>query len=58
MAACTGRPVAELIRQAMADYLERERRGRRSLRDLSPHDSGRLRQGWTRSQLLDEMHGQ
>jgi len=55
MAARTGRPVAELIRQAMADYLDRERPGRRSVLALPAHDSGRLRQPWTRSELVDEM---
>ena len=55
MAARTGRPVAELIRTAMAEYLDRERRGRRSLLDLRAHDSGELREAWTRSGLLDEM---
>ena len=55
MAARTGRPVAELIRTAMAEYLDRERRGRRSILDLPAHDSGALREAWTRSGLLDEM---
>ena len=55
MAARTGRPVAELIRQAMADYLDRERPARRSLLDLHAHDSGKLREPWTRSELVDEM---
>jgi hypothetical protein len=55
MAARTGRPVAELIRRAMAEYLDRERSGRRSLLDLPGHDSGRLRKAWTRSELADEM---
>lgn len=55
MAARTGRPVAELIRQAMAEYLDRERPGRRSVLDLPAHDSGKLREPWTRSELLDEM---
>ena len=55
MAARRGRPVAELIRQAMAEYLERERRRHRSLVQLEPHDSGKLLREWTRSELLDEM---
>ena len=55
MAARFGRPVSELIRQAMAEYLQRERRSRRSMRDLPAHDSGKLLSGWTRSGLLDEM---
>ncbi len=55
MAVRTGRPVAELIRTAMAEYLDRERRGRRSVLDLPAHDSGELRTEWSRSDLLDEM---
>lgn len=55
MASRAGRPVAELIRQAMAEYLERERRGGRSLLEVRPHDSGNLLEGWTRAQLVDEM---
>ena len=55
MAARTGRPVAELIRHAMAQYLDRERRGRSSVLDLPAHDSGKLREPWTRSGVLDEM---
>lgn len=55
MAARTGRPVAELIRSAMAEYLDRERRSRISVLELPPHDSGELRERWTRSELLDEM---
>jgi len=55
MAARTGRPVAELIRNAMAEYLDRERRGRSSVLELPAHDSGELREPWTRSEVLDEM---
>ncbi len=55
-AASEGRPVADLIREAMAEYLDRERRAG-SVLDLPPLDAGRLRRGWTRSQLLDEMRG-
>ena len=55
MASRTGKPVAELIRSAMAEYLDRERRGRRSVLDLPAHDSGELSEAWTRSELLDEM---
>jgi len=57
MAARTGRPVAELIRRAMTEYLDRERPGRRSVLDLPGHDSGRLREPWTRSELADETRG-
>ena len=55
MAARTGRPVAELIRRAMGEYLERERKSERSILAVTPHDSGELKAPWTRSELLDEM---
>jgi predicted transcriptional regulator len=50
-----GRPVAELIRQAMDDYLEREKTRQRPLLDRAPHASGRLLHPWTREEVLDEM---
>ena len=54
LAGSQGRPVAELIRQAMLEYLERERQGR-SVLDLPPHRSGGLKWPWTRAELADEM---
>lgn len=57
IAARKGRPVAELMREAMAEYLERERTSQRSILDLPPHASGSLKKGWTRSDLLDEKLG-
>jgi len=50
-----GRPVAELIRQAMTEFLERKRRNDRSVVELSPHQSGKLLKDWTRSEIFDEM---
>lgn len=55
LAGLQGRPVAALIRQAMADYLEREGRRGRSILEIPAHDSGDLLAGWTRSELYDEM---
>jgi hypothetical protein len=55
LAAAEGRPVAELIREAMSEYLSRERRSGRSVLEIEAHDGGRLRKGWTRSGLFDEM---
>jgi hypothetical protein len=55
VAAIRGRPVAELIREAMAQYLERERSSARSILEVPAHPSGRLRKRWRRSELLDEM---
>jgi len=57
LAARSGRPVAELIRQSMEEYLQRERTTGRSVLDLAPHKSGRLKSPWTRTALLDEMRG-
>lgn len=36
----TGRPVAELIREAMSEYLSRRDGGGGSIFDLAPHPSG------------------
>lgn len=55
LAARRGRPVAELLREAMTRYLEDERRAAASVLDVPAHPSGRLRKRWTRSELLDEM---
>lgn len=54
IAARSGRPVAELIRQAMLDYLAHERASRGSVLDLPAHKSGRLLRRWTRSEIVDE----
>lgn len=55
LAALRGRPVAELLREAMAAYLVHERPTGRPLQDIPAHDSGKMLEGWTRSELLDEM---
>ena len=52
-----GKPVAELIREAMTEYLARESGRSISLFELPPHPSGPLLEPWTRSELLDEMRG-
>lgn len=51
----SGRAVAELIREAMAEYVERRRGRGGSLLDLQPHPSGAQLSSWSRSELLDEM---
>jgi hypothetical protein len=56
LAARRGRPVAELIREAMTEYLARESGHGISLFEIAPHPSGPLLEPWTRSELLDEMH--
>jgi Ribbon-helix-helix protein, copG family len=50
----TGRPVAELIREAMAEYAAHRIGDAASLFELEPHPSGPLRAPWTRAELLDE----
>lgn len=55
MAAAADRPVAELLRQAMSEYLQNRRKASHSVADLAPHPSGRLLRPWTRSEILDEM---
>ena len=55
LAGLEGRPVAALIRAAMADYLEREEHPGRSILDIPAHRSGKLLSGWTRADLYDEM---
>jgi len=55
MAARARRPVAELIRRAMAEFVDRERSDQRSVLQLPAHDSGALKEPWTRSDLVDEM---
>ncbi len=55
LAARKKRPVAELIREAMAGYLQRERRTPSSVLDIPPHPSGRTLRTWSRSELYDEM---
>ncbi len=55
LAARRGRPVAELLRQAMAEYVDRNRALRVSLLAIRPHPSGRLKRPWTRSSLVEEM---
>lgn len=55
IAARTNRPVADLIREAMAQYVESRRRTARSVLDIPPHPSGTLRRKWTRAEIVDEM---
>jgi hypothetical protein len=43
-----GQPVAELIREAMAEYLAHEPEREISLFDLDPHASGPLLEPWAR----------
>ena len=57
LASRTGKPIAELIQTAMAEFLDQERRDRRSMLDMPAHDSGELRETWTRPELLDEGRG-
>lgn len=56
-AAITGRPVAELIREAMSEYMARKVGRGGSIFDLPSHASGPLIHGWTRDEIFDEMLG-
>lgn len=49
-------PVAELVREAMSDYMANLQSGE-SLLDVKPHASGKLRKTWKRHELVDEMRG-
>ncbi|MEO6195975.1 MAG: ribbon-helix-helix protein, CopG family [Thermoanaerobaculia bacterium] len=53
----TGRPVAELIRQAITEYLNRHRSRRGSIFDVSVHHGGAQLQTWSRQDVFDEMIG-
>ena len=55
MAARQDRPVAEVLREAMTEYIQRNRRAAGSLLDIPAHDSGTLLEPWTRSDILDEI---
>lgn len=56
LAARKCRPVAELIREAMAVYLgQLQRKQTCSFLDIPAHDSGDLLRGWSRSELMDEI---
>lgn len=51
----TGRSVAELIREAMSEYLGRLSGNRGSIFEIAPHQGGSLLKPWTREELMDEM---
>jgi len=55
LAAVEDRPIAELIREAMRDYLSRFRRPSRAVLDIPAHKSGKMLSEWDRSELFDEM---
>lgn len=50
-----GKPVSELIREAMSEYLERRGQSKGSIFDITPFPSGRQLATWTREEILDEM---
>lgn len=58
LAAREGVPVAELVREAMAEYLARERREGARFADVAPRSLGRRLRGWTRDEIYDEMVGE
>lgn len=56
LSALRGRPVAELIREAMADFLRKEKPVGRSLLDIPAHESGEMLSDWTRDEIYDEIY--
>lgn len=58
MAGRRGRPVAELVREAMAEYVVRERSSGTRWSDIPPRGLGRPLRPWTRDDLYDEMYGE
>jgi sarcosine oxidase delta subunit len=55
LAARTGRPVAELIQEALGDYLEHRRGRRGSLFDVPVHHGGAQLKTWARDEVFDEI---
>lgn len=58
MADRRGRPVAELVREAMAEYVVRERRTGTRFPNIPPRSLGRPLRPWTREEIYDEMYGE
>lgn len=56
LAQSQGKPVAQLIRDAMESYLE-QRRAAGSIFDIPTHPSGKMKKVWTRAELYEEMLG-
>ncbi len=56
LAQMQGKPVAQLIREAMEHYLE-QKRSAGSIFDIPTHSSGKLKKSWTRAELYEEMLG-
>ncbi len=54
LARSQGKPVAQLIREAMESYLE-QRRSAGSIFDIPTHSSGQMKNSWTRAELYEEM---
>lgn len=50
-------PVARLLREAMNSYLSAQKRTGVSVIDLPPLNGGGMKEGWTRSEVFDEMIG-
>jgi hypothetical protein len=53
----SARPVADVIREALAEYAAHRSGTTVSIFDLQPHPSGALLAPWTRAELLDERLG-
>lgn len=55
LSARDGRPVSQLIREAMTLYLDQRSSSQASVLDIEPLECGKLLKGWTRSEIYDEM---
>lgn len=55
IAARRGRPVAEVVREAMAEYVVRARPAGPSLLSLEAAEAGRQLSDWSRDELFEEM---
>lgn len=57
LAAREGKPVAALLREAMADYLTRKEPLGRKITEIPPRKGRLLEDGWSRADVFDEMIG-
>jgi hypothetical protein len=55
LAATRKRPITELIREAMRDFLLKEPSSGMTLENIPARDCGAFLTGWTRGELYDEM---
>ena len=56
-AAHRGRPVAEVVREAMDFYIDRQIRSARKMRRLPTTSKPKLKRRWTKEEIHEEMLG-